>query len=141
LGRRQLQRWLQLLLYARQQPDAVPNALLPLAALRAAQMEALCKLRGGAREEQDLAFMTGVFSLLDVLFALPMADIVGALNLPQVASDALLLRQGPLGQLLSLAQTKGVTPAMLDQAGFSPKAFWQTQLHAYHWAIQVSENL
>lgn len=141
LGRRQLQRWLQLLLYARQQPDAMPNALLPLAALRAAQMEALCKLRGGAREDQDLAFMTGVFSLLDVLFALPMAEIVGALNLPQVASDALLLRQGPLGQLLSLAETKGVTPAMLEQAGFSAKAFWQTQLHAYHWAIQVSRNL
>lgn len=141
LGRRQLQRWLQLLLYARHQPDGVPNALLPLAGLRAAQMEALCKLRGGERDDQDLAFMTGVFSLLDLLFGLPMAEIVGALNLPQVAADALLRREGPLGQLLLLVESRRVTPAMLDQAGFLPTAFWQTQLLAYHWAIQVSRNL
>jgi EAL and modified HD-GYP domain-containing signal transduction protein len=74
LGRRQLQRWLQLLLYARQHPDGPPNLLLPLAALRAAQLEALCKRDGGDRDEQDLAFMTGVFSLLDRLFRMPMAE-------------------------------------------------------------------
>ncbi len=141
LGRRQLQRWLQLLLYARQSPDGLPNPLLPVAALRAAQMESLCKLRGGEREEQDLAFMTGVFSLLDVLFAMPMQEIVGALGLPPVASDALLLREGPLGQLLSLVETRKMTPTLADKAGFAPSSLWLSQLHAYHWAIQVSRNL
>ena len=141
LGRRQLQRWLQLLLYARQQPDGRPNLLLPVAALRAAQMEALCKQRGGEREDQDLAFMTGVFSLLDVLFAMPMQEIVGALNLPPIAADALLRREGPLGELLLLAETKRMTPELLDNAGVTPAALWLTQLHAYHWAIQVSRNL
>lgn len=141
LGRRQLQRWLQLLLYARQSPDGMPNPLLPVAALRAAQMESLCKLRGGEREEQDLAFMTGVFSLLDVLFAMPMQEIVGALGLPPVASDALLLREGPLGELLHLVETRKMTPTLADKAGFAPSALWLSQLHAYHWAIQVSRNL
>ena len=141
LGRRQLQRWLQLLLYARQSPDGLANPLLPVAALRAAQMESLCKQRGGEREQQDLAFMTGVFSLLDVLFAMPMQEIVGALNLPPVASDALLLREGPLGELLQVVETRRMTPGMLDRAGFTPSALWLSQLHAYHWAIQVSRNL
>ncbi|MES2320013.1 MAG: HDOD domain-containing protein [Pseudomonadota bacterium] len=141
LGRRQLQRWLQLLLYARQQPDGMANPLLPIAALRAAQMESLCKLRCGEREEQDLAFMTGVFSLLDLLFALPMEEIVGALSLPPVAANALLERKGPFGELLALIETRRVEPMMLDCAGLAPAPWWQSQLHAYHWAIQVSRNL
>ena len=141
LGRRQLQRWLQLLLYVRQQPDGIPNLLLPVAALRAAQMEQLCKLRGGERDEQDIAFMTGVFSLLDVLFGMPMEEIVAALKLPAVATDALLRRQGPLGQLLHLTEMRMVTPPMLDAAGLSPSIFWDSQLHAYRWAIQVSRSL
>ncbi|MES2018554.1 MAG: HDOD domain-containing protein [Pseudomonadota bacterium] len=141
LGRRQLQRWLQLLLYARQSADGMANPLLPVAALRAAQMESLCKARGGEREEQDLAFMTGVFSLLDLLFAMPMQDIVGALSLPALAADALLERSGPFGELLSLIEAPRIDAAMLDRAGLAPQPWWQSQLHAYHWAIQVSRNL
>jgi EAL and modified HD-GYP domain-containing signal transduction protein len=141
LGRRQLQRWLQLLLYARQEADGLANPLLPIAAMRAAQMEALCKLRGGEREEQDLAFMTGVFSLLHLLFALPMEEIVGALSLPAIAADALLTRGGPFGQLLTLIEAGRVNAADLDKAGLAPDAWWNSQLHAYHWAIQVSRNL
>jgi c-di-GMP phosphodiesterase len=141
LGRRQLQRWLQLLLYARQQPDGIANPLLPVAALRAAHMEALCKQGGGERDAQDLAFMTGVFSLLDLLFGMPMEEIVGALSLPPVAADALLSRSGPYGEMLRLTELAEVTPAMLDRAQIAPEPWWFSQLHAYHWAIQVSRNL
>jgi EAL and modified HD-GYP domain-containing signal transduction protein len=141
LGRRQLQRWLQLLLYARQQPDGLANPLLPVAALRAAHMEALCKLDGGERDDQDLAFMTGVFSLLDLLFAMPMAEIVGTLSLPPLAADALLTRSGRFGEMLSLAEARCATPPMLEQANFEPEPWWFSQLQAYHWAIQVSRNL
>ena len=141
LGRRQLQRWLQLLLYARQQADGLPNPLLPMAAMRAAQMEALCKLQGGERDLQDLAFMTGVFSLLDLLFGMTMEDIVGALSLPAIASDALLTRSGQFGELLAMIEASPVSAAMLDKAAISPHAWWGSQLQAYHWAIQVSRNL
>ena len=141
LGRRQLQRWLQLLLYARQQPDGMANPLLPLAALRAAQLECLCKLQGGEREDQDLAFMTGVFSLLDVLFGMPMEDIVGALGLAPAAAEALLLREGRLGQQLRLVEEGLAAPEQLAALGIDHTQWWQSQLHAYHWAIQVGRNL
>ncbi len=139
LGRRQLQRWLQLLLYAR--PHEGPgNPLLPVAAQRGAQMEALCKQHGGERDEQDLAFMVGVFSLLDVLLGMPMDAIVATLSLPAAAAGALRTRAGPLGQWLALAEAE-VDHARLARAGVSSLQWWQSQLHAFHWAIQVSRNV
>ena len=141
LGRRQLQRWLQLLLYARQRDDGLPNPLLPIAALRAAQMESLCKQRGGDRDAQDLAFMIGVFSLLDVLLAMPMKAIVGALKLAPDTAAALLDRTGTLGKMLKLVETPAPSLAGLEEAHIAPARWWQSQLHAYHWAIQVSRNL
>jgi len=140
LGRRQLQRWLQLLLYARQQPDGLPNLLLPLAARRAAHLEALSRDAGGDRDAQDLAFMTGVFSLLDRLLTMPMATIAAELCLPDAVARALVERRGRLGAWLRLTETQP-TEAALDEAGVSPGDWWASQLHAYHWAIQVGRNV
>ncbi|TFW31639.1 HDOD domain-containing protein, partial [Massilia horti] len=140
LGRRQLQRWLQLLLYARQQANGLPNLMLPLAALRGAQMEALCKRDGGDRDSQELAFMTGVFSLLDCLFGIPMAVLVGELKLPPEAEAALLRREGALGQRLSLFEC-APGEQELEAAGISRDDWWRSQLYAWHWAIQVGRNV
>ena len=140
LGRRQLQRWLQLLLYARQQPDGLPNLLLPLAARRGAQLESLSRQAGGERDAQDLAFMTGVFSLLDRLLHMPMAAIVDELYLPEHVAAALVERRGRLGAWLRLTEVHP-TDAALEAAGVSPGAWWNSQLHAYHWAIQVGRNV
>jgi EAL and modified HD-GYP domain-containing signal transduction protein len=141
LGRRQLQRWLHLLLYARQRDDGLPNPLLPLAAVRGAQMESLCKQQGGDRDAQDLAFMLGVFSLLDVLLGIPMDEIAAALHLAPDIAAALVERRGALGQLLALVETPAPTRAALQAADIAPSRWWHSQLHAYHWAIQVSRNV
>jgi len=141
LGRRQLQRWLQLLLYARQQVDGPANALLPLAALRAAQMEALCKLREGDRDEQDQAFLVGVFSLLDVLLAMPMTEIVSALNLDLDVVAALLDRTGDLGEMLALVEMHEPQPSALRDVGIDNETYWRSLLQAYRWALQVSRNV
>jgi len=140
LGRRQLQRWLQLLLYARSEADGLPNLLLPLAALRAGQLEMLCKRDGGDRDAQDLAFMTGAFSLLDRLLGMPMAEILAELPLPAHVAAALLAREGVLGQRLLLTES-GPDAALLAQAGIDAGAWWDSQLHAHHWAIQVARNV
>jgi len=140
LGRRQLQRWLQLLLYARQQPDGLPNLLLPLAARRGAQLEALARLQGDDRDAQDLAFMTGVFSLLDRLLHMPMTEIAAELYLPDDVAGALINRSGQLGVWLSLVDANP-TGAALHEAGVSLDDWWHSQLHAYHWAIEVGRNV
>lgn len=140
LGRRQLQRWLQLLLYARQQPDGLPNLLLPLAARRAAQLEHLCRQDGGDRDAQDLAFMAGVFSLLDRLLRMPMPAIAAELHLPYEVAAALVKREGRLGAWLRLTEQHPGEPD-LQAAGVSPAGWWASQLHAYHWAIQVGRNV
>jgi EAL and modified HD-GYP domain-containing signal transduction protein len=141
IGRRQLQRWLQLLLYARQQPDGPPNLLLPLAARRGAMLEALCKHDGGNGEQQDLAFMTGVFSLLDRLFHIPMAELLPDLKLPPDVEAALQAREGRLGQRLRLCEAPVLDRDLLEAAGIDSHTWWQSQLHAYHWAIQVARNV
>jgi EAL and modified HD-GYP domain-containing signal transduction protein len=141
LGRRQLQRWLQLLLYARQQVDGPANALLPLAALRAAQMESLCKLRNCSRDEQDMAFMVGVFSLLDVLLAMPMTEIVAALNLDLDIVRALLDRAGALGDMLKVVELHQPQASALRDVGIDNETYWRSLLQAYHWALQVSRNV
>ena len=140
LGRRQLQRWLQLLLYARQQADGLPNLLLPLAARRAAQLEALCKAGGAERDACDLAFMTGVFSLLDRLLHMPMSEIVAELNLPPHVTGALLSRSGRLGAWLRMTETEPSSED-LRAAGIDAAGWWNSQLNAYHWAIQVGRNV
>jgi EAL and modified HD-GYP domain-containing signal transduction protein len=85
--------------------------------------------------------MAGVFSLLDRLFHMPMADVVRDLNLPEHVEAALLQRLGPLGKRLRLAEAEQLEPAMLDGAGVEAASWWQDQLHAYHWAIQVARNV
>jgi EAL and modified HD-GYP domain-containing signal transduction protein len=141
LGRRQLQRWLQLLLYARQQEDGAANPLLPLAAVRAAHMEALCKSRGGDRDEQDAAFVAGIFSLLDVLLGMPMTEIISTLSLDLDVVMALLDRAGPMGPLLALVEVDHPTRQSLAAAGIDAETYWDSRLQAYRWAIQVSRNL
>jgi EAL and modified HD-GYP domain-containing signal transduction protein len=84
--------------------------------------------------------MTGVFSLLDRLLHMPMPDIVAELHLPQHVSSALLDRSGALGNWLRLTETHP-SHAALSDAGIDRADWWNSQLNAYHWAIQVGRNV
>jgi EAL and modified HD-GYP domain-containing signal transduction protein len=106
LGRRQLQRWLQIMLYAEpgtQGHNQTP--LLMLATTRGRLMELLAqRLRPGQRYLAEIAFTVGIMSLMDVLFGIPMADIVEQIPVSDEISNALLRRSGFFGELLKLAE-------------------------------------
>lgn len=145
LGRRQLQRWLQLLLYARSHSGDAANPLLPRAALRAGLAEALSAAQGGSRDDQDRAFMAGMFSLLGALFGMPLAEIVKPLNLADDVLAALMQRSGPLGILLRACEASenpagGSLAAVLAEAGIGHEDWARCLVHACEWAIQISRE-
>jgi hypothetical protein len=100
-------------------------------------MEALASARLGPRPAGH-GLVAGVFSLLDVLLAMPMTEIVAALSLAlDVCAPAGPRR--PLGDLLALVEQHAV--AEPGAGRHLPETYWRSQLQAYHWAIQVSRNL
>lgn len=104
LGRRQLQRWLSLLLFAHRDGQHFPDPLAIMAACRGRFMELLSLQNRGTAELADQAFMTGVMSLLNAVLEIPMVRIADELNLAQPIRQALLERSGFLGSLLNLME-------------------------------------
>jgi len=106
LGRRQLQRWLQLLLYTNPSGgNQVASPLLQLAATRGRFLELLAgKLRPGAREFEDHAFMTGIMSLMPTLMGVPIEEIVKGIQVSPEIQAALEHGEGTLGTMLVLGE-------------------------------------
>ncbi|MCX7173996.1 MAG: EAL domain-containing protein [Proteobacteria bacterium] len=107
LGMRQLQRWLQLLLYTNPAGgnNSVASPLLQLAATRGRLMELMAgKLRHGDRAFEDHAFMTGIMSLMPTLMGIPMEKILSTVNFGNDVREALESYSGTLGTMLSLTE-------------------------------------
>ena len=109
LGRRQLSRWLQLLIYSgRSGNTKTVNPLLQLAATRGRLMELLAdRPHGGVssnRELLDQAYMVGILSLMPALLRVQMADILKHLPVATPIFEALGEHKGLLGDLLSLVE-------------------------------------
>ena len=123
LGRRQLQRWLQLLLMAPPgtSPDVSRSPLLQLAALRGRLMERLVELAGPPDNRYaDQAFITGIMSMMPAALALPMDEILAQIALDDEIRHALSSRSGTLGRMLELvdafdAEDGDACDALLDE--------------------------
>lgn len=110
LGRRQLLRWLQLLLYSGASSSApAVNPLLQLAATRGRLMELLADrtpdVKQGGRDLVDQAFMVGILSLMPALLGGGVREILAQLPLAKPVHEALGERRGTLGDLLSLVES------------------------------------
>jgi EAL and modified HD-GYP domain-containing signal transduction protein len=149
LGRRQLQRWLQIMLYA--EPGTKGHnqtPLLMLATTRGRLMELLAqRLRPGQRYLSEIAFTVGIMSLMDVLFGIPMADIVEQIPVSDEIKNALLRRSGFFGELLKLAECieapdthdshdDGVLPTLRELA-ISGDDMVELEMAAFQWSDSV----
>jgi EAL and modified HD-GYP domain-containing signal transduction protein len=106
LGRRQLQRWVQLLIYTNPKGEAqTVNPLLQLAATRGRLMELLAeRLHFKNREFADHAFMVGIMSLMPALLGVPMDEILAQLPVAQRVKHAFDDYSGQHGELLRLVE-------------------------------------
>lgn len=147
LGRKQLQRWVQILLYTAKQKDgSSSDALVHTAAVRGKLLELIAIAdRPHDKNHQDRAFMVGVLSLLDTLLGMKMSELIETLSIQKDMSDALLSRRGYLGRQLTLieAHEKGefeTVSTMLTELGFlSMDEFTQLELEALTWASRISD--
>jgi c-di-GMP-related signal transduction protein len=148
LGRRQLQRWLQLLIYTR--PHGAPqgiNPLLQLAATRGRLMELLAE-RGNARNREftDQAFMVGIISLMPALLGTAMEQILEQLPVAQRVKQALIGHGGAHGQLLHLVEaTEQTDPLALEEAlhgqpGLNADVLDSCLAQALAWANKLGEQ-
>jgi EAL and modified HD-GYP domain-containing signal transduction protein len=145
VGRRQLQRWLQIMLYAEPGNHGhTQTPLLMLASTRARLMELLAgRLRPGQRHVADMAFTVGIMSLMDTLFCVPMADLVEQIPVSEEVSSALLKRSGFFGELLRLAESfeqmeEGSDPLpALGQLADNGDDLVELEMAAFEWSGQV----
>ena len=104
LGRNQLKRWVNLILFAARPDEPRSATLFAHVAWRARVMELCNAAMGGDKSAQDAAFMAGMFSWLDVLFGKPIDEVIRPLQIAEPVRQAVLAHEGPLGALLELAR-------------------------------------
>ncbi len=148
LGINHLRRWVQLALFAGKDDRGLNSPLLEMAAVRGRLMELLMIQRTGLPRTSDTvetAFLTGILSLLDVLYETPMSHVVESLNLSDEVADALLQREGQLGMLLLLTEklekTDFATVEKLLQAlSINLDQLLEAQLDAFNWRNSIVQG-
>ncbi|MCX9155219.1 EAL domain-containing protein [Niveibacterium sp. 24ML] len=146
LGRRQLQRWVQLLLFARPGSAPAGDPLMTMAATRGRLLELLTEQRDSPLHAlNDEAFLAGVLSLLPALLATPMEEILSGLPVSERLRSAMVERGGPLGALLKLAQTlededqDAFLAALAQCPGVTAEAVFSAESAAMAWASQIGK--
>ena len=144
LGRRQLQRWLMLMLLSGSGRDAGPRpALLYLGATRGKLMELLMLREPEHAAAADSAFIVGIVSVMDAVLGQDMATIIGALGLAEELRAALLRREGMLGAVLRLAEAleeqdgAAVSRFVADREDRAVDMLNHTQGQAVEWANRI----
>ena len=149
LGRRQLKRWLQILLYVKHGgTQEFTSPLLQLATTRGKTMELMVEARKpGQRVSADIGFTVGVMSLMDTLFSIHMRDVLESVNVLDEVRAALLHRGGDYGAMLGLIEhieqnrDRKVLAQMLHDLELTPAQLYAIQLAAIEWVTDYTRGI
>jgi EAL and modified HD-GYP domain-containing signal transduction protein len=100
LGEQKLRKLVSLVAIASAKEDK-PDSLYGLAVIRARQCELLVE-KMNVKVEPGQAFLTGMFSLLDSLFDLPLVKVLDSVPIDDEIKQALIQRKGVLGAILAM---------------------------------------
>ncbi|MFC3109621.1 EAL and HDOD domain-containing protein [Undibacterium arcticum] len=139
LGYQPLYRWLSLLLATASTTGYSP-VLLETAVIRGR----LTELLGQAflpRGEAENLFVAGMFSLLDRLLGVPMAEVLDKVQLSEAVSEALLTRGGMYGPYLALAEACELNSSLIGSLAapldISPSDVNKAHLAALAWSQNI----
>ncbi|MCC6135382.1 MAG: HDOD domain-containing protein [Candidatus Contendobacter sp.] len=126
MGREKMYRWLTLLMFGSAQLSPHAVALQETALTRGRLME-LVGAPLFAEAERDGLFVTGLFSMLDLVLQIPLPAALKPLHLPEAINAALLRNEGPYAPFLELA---------LACESFDPD---RIEAAAAHCGVELSE--
>ena len=139
LGYNPLYRWLSVLLMTAE-ANAASQILMQTAIIRGRLTE-LLGLSYLSKADSENLFITGMFSLLDRLLGVTMAEALEKIQLPDAVLDALILRKGIYMPFLSLAeaceQSVSVPIPVAEELGIDIDKINRAHFVAMMWA----ENL
>jgi EAL and modified HD-GYP domain-containing signal transduction protein len=149
LGRQQLQRWLQILLYAAPGAKVELNSpLLQMATVRGKMLELMSlKLHPGNRAAAETGFTVGIMSLTDALFSMSMEDILDTVDVAGEVRGALLEREGEYGDMLNVVElvekAKCGKPlnAALRNLDMTIKDLREIELAAFEWINELAQEV
>lgn len=148
LGRRQLQRWLQILLYTTAGGVELASPLLQLATTRGKLLELMTLVVSpNDAAAADRAFTVGIMSLADALFSIPMCDILDNVEVADDVRAALLGGEGQFGTMLRVAElleaadgSRKLTSA-LRKLGLTVAQIREIELEAFDWVRELTHEV
>jgi EAL and modified HD-GYP domain-containing signal transduction protein len=145
LGTRELYRWLSVLLMTAESRSAIATALHETALARGRLLELLAGAGPRGDPPQQL-FVTGAFSLLDLLLSVPLEVALALTPLPTAAVEALIGECGPWRPYLEIALAlEGDAPDRLEAACAALRIDTGTALslaaQARDWAARTAADL
>ena len=142
LGLNKLFRWAAMLLTA-SRDGGPPPAVGQTAVIRARLMELLAK-HSLTDTDADLAFICGLFSMLDRMLGMPLPTALALIPVSDTVAAAVLRHEGILGELLMLAQAcESHDNAQFDRSAQSlhlaPQQINHAHLQALNWTDCLSD--